>query len=138
MTDFSILPILQKIPLFESLSDELHQDIIDSIQMQYFPVDHVLFNEGDQGDKMYIIKTGSVKIFSGEKEIAVLGEGAFFGEMALMGSAPRNASAKVLEEAEIFTLEREVFDALLSRNPEAAEEIKKVFAERYSESQLTD
>lgn len=134
MNDFSILPILQKIPLFESLDESLHQELIKNIQMEYYPAGHQLFDQGDQGHKMYIIKSGSVKIFRGDEDMATLSVGDFFGEMALMGELPRNASAKTTEESEIFYLDKKDFDVLLENNPEVAEQIKKTFAERVSDN----
>ena len=136
MTDFSILPILQKIPLFESLDEALHQDIINAVEMQYYPAGHQLFDQGDQGHQMYIIKSGSVDISRGDETMATLKSGDFFGEMALMGKLPRNAAAKTSEESEIFVLKKDAFDALLFKNPEAAEKIKKTFAERFSDNLL--
>ncbi|MBU1019116.1 MAG: cyclic nucleotide-binding domain-containing protein [Patescibacteria group bacterium] len=137
MNEFSILPILQKIPLFANLDESESEELIKNIQLQYYPVDYRLFEQGELGEKMFIIKSGKVLIFTEGKEIATLENNAFFGEMALMGSQPRNAGAKTLEESEIFTLEKKDFDSLLADNPEAAEKIKQAFAERYSKSKLS-
>ncbi|MFA6528691.1 MAG: cyclic nucleotide-binding domain-containing protein [Candidatus Gracilibacteria bacterium] len=132
MTDFSILPILQNIPLFKGLDASLHQEIIKDITLQYYPANYQLFNEGDIGTKMYIIKRGSVRIYKQTEEVATLGEKAFFGEMALISEQPRTASAKTIEESEIFVLEKHDFDLLLSKNPTAEKAIKDAFTIRSS------
>ena len=132
MAEFSILPILQNIPLFKNLDSSLHQEIIKDITLQYYPANYQLFNEGDIGTKMYIIKRGSVRIYKGSEEVAMLGEKSFFGEMALISDQPRTASAKTVEESEVFVLEKHDFDLLLSKNPTAEKAIKDAFTIRSS------
>ena len=57
----------------------------------------VLFKEGAQGDEMYLIRSGKIRIVKDlegtQKTLAVIGEGEFFGEMALLDKRPRSASA---------------------------------------------
>lgn len=134
MEKLSILPILQKIPLFAQLNEADHQEIIDHITLEYFPANKVIFNEGDPGDKMYIIKRGLAKVFKTqqmeEKELAILGENDFFGEMALISENPRMASVKTLEEAEMFTLSKQDFIKLCSTNQNLASIINDEFIKR--------
>lgn len=89
-----------------------------------FPAGAVLFREGEQGDKMYVIRTGKVSIWKqiAESEItlAVLGPGDFFGEMALLEGLPRSASATVLEESLLIEVEGPAFDALVRTKGEIA------------------
>lgn len=133
----SILPILQKIPLFASLSDIDHREIIDHITLEYFPANMKIFNEGDTGEKMYIIKKGLVKVFKTQnmeqKELAILGENEFFGEMALISDAPRYASVQTLEESEIFTLSKKDFMKLCETNQHMATIINDEFIRRVKE-----
>ena len=134
MTDFSILPILQNIPLFKGLDSGIHEEIIKHITLQYYPANYQLFTESDIGTKMYIIKRGSVRIYKQktDEQIAILGEKSFFGEMALIADQPRTASAKTTEESEIFILEKNDFDLLLSKNPTAQKAIKDTYTVRSS------
>ncbi|KKP37094.1 MAG: Crp/Fnr family transcriptional regulator [Candidatus Peregrinibacteria bacterium GW2011_GWA2_33_10] len=142
METFSILPILQKIPIFQDLNEQDHKEIIDRITLQYFPANTIIFSEGDPGDKMYIIKTGLVKVFktenSQEKELAILGENEFFGEMALISEAPRNASIITLEECELFTFSKQDFLKLTSTNQHMATIINDEFIKRVKENQKYD
>jgi len=130
MNDQSILPILQKIPIFESLDQRVHKQIIDNITLQYYPVDYELFKQGDAGAEMYIIKSGKVQIIKDGNEVAVLGDHDFFGELALVSDEPRNASAKILENSEILILKRSDLGLLLANNPEAEKALKKAVIER--------
>ena len=136
-----ILNILKTVPLFQALTEEEHKTVIDHITMEYFPTNHVLFQKGVLGDAMYIIKSGRIRIFDAEKmvsgvptELAQLGEGDFFGEMALIEDKPRMASAETLSDCEIFVLKKEDFAKLLQSSPEIAAKVKQGYALRKGEN----
>jgi len=84
----------------------------------------VLFREGEPGEKMYVIRSGRVKITKkisdSEMTLAVLGGGEFFGEMALLEGLPRSAGATVVEKAVLIELENEAFETLVRKNGEIA------------------
>jgi CRP-like cAMP-binding protein len=128
--------LLKSIELFKELDEQIHAEIIKHVTLDYYPENFIIFKEGEPGDKMYIIKTGMVKIYhagettSFDKEIAVLGDNDFFGEMALISDTNRNATAKTLEPTQIFILKKEDFLNLISSNPRIAEKLSKEFLER--------
>lgn len=132
----SILPILKKIPLLEELNEDDHKEIIKKISLEYFPPHYTLFKENDQGDAVYIIKRGIVRIYhAGEipeddSEVAMLSDNDFFGEMAIISEKPRNATAQTVEESEIFILKKEDFVQLVSSNPSMASKISSEFLKR--------
>jgi len=134
MSEFSILPILKQIPLFATLDEKVHEKIIQDINMQYYPAGYQLFEEGNPAGAMYILKSGIISIYKSDKEVSRLGKGSFFGEMALVSNLPRNASAKVIEDAEVFILKKSDFDALLLADDNARKIIENVVKERYSEN----
>ena len=138
MENATILPILQKIPLFSELNSEDHAEIIKHIALNYFPVNYTLFKEGDMGDKLYIIKSGFVKIVhpSSENEpIATLGPNEFFGEMALFEERPRSASAITTADCEIFLLEKSDFYNLVLKNQSIAGKLSEEFLNRVKNNQ---
>lgn len=138
MENASILPILKKIPLFNELTEEDHAEIIKHITMQYFPADYTLFNEGDMGDKLYILKSGMVKIFhSGDPDnaVAMLGPNEFFGEMALFEDRPRSASAITTAESEVFLLEKADFYDLVLKNQSIAGKLSEEFLNRIQQNE---
>ena len=112
--------ILKNIPFFAGLSDEDLQAIIGMIQMEYFAADHVIFEKGDAGDIMYIIKRGQVQVLRDNTILAVLHDGQFFGEMALVSDEPRNATIKTVTDVEVLTLKKDDFKNLLQTNPSIA------------------
>lgn len=132
----TIANILKKIPLFAELNEVESQEVIKKITMDYFPENYFIFKEGDVGDKMYIIKTGIVRIFhagetaSFDKQVAMLGDNDFFGEMALIAEQPRNATAQVVEAAQVFLLSKADLLLLISENPSIAAKISNEFLSR--------
>ncbi len=81
----------------------------------------VLFQEGDKGDVMYLIKEGQIKITKGkgpdERVLAVLKEGDFFGEMAIIDGSPRSASATAISKVSLLIIDKETFRAKIRENP---------------------
>ena len=115
-----MIEILKNIPFFTELSDEDLSQIAEKVQMEYLPAEHVIFNEGDEGDKMFIIKRGEVQVVRENAVLANLKNNAFFGEMALVSDEPRNATIKTVSEIELLTIAKEDFKKLLETNSSIA------------------
>lgn len=111
-----MIEILKNIPFFSTLQEADLQQIAENVKMEYFPADHVIFNEGDAGDLMYVIKRGKVQVIRGQAEIAQLEDGGFFGEMALVSDEPRNATVKTLTDLEVMTIAKDDFKNLMATN----------------------
>ena len=94
----------------------------------------VLFEEGQPGDYMYVVQSGSVEIRRqvGETErvLAILPPGEFFGEMAILNGRPRSATAVVKTVARLLVIEGKTFEAMLRARPEIALRIIKSLANR--------
>jgi CRP/FNR family transcriptional regulator, cyclic AMP receptor protein len=125
-----VLAILKSVPLFQSLTEEEHQSIIRHVTMQYFPAHYQLFKAGLLANAMYIIKSGMVRIYNEGGDLASLGEGDFFGEMALIEDKPRNASAETLSDCEIFVLNKEDFASLMQKSPDIAQKVSEAYQTR--------
>ena len=75
-----------------------------------------IFNEGDSGDRAYLIQDGQIEIIKHGMTIATIGKGELFGEMALVDDQPRMASAKALTDAScIIIISRDTFREKLAR-----------------------
>lgn len=83
-----------------------------------------VFRNGEPGDAMYIIQEGQVEIVAqvggSEKRLALLEEGDFFGEMAILEELPRTASARALTPCSLLRIDRHTFDQLIRQDPEIA------------------
>jgi len=81
----------------------------------------VLFKEGAAGDEMYLIRSGKIRIVKDlegtKKTLAVIGEGEFFGEMALLDKRPRSAAAIAETDAKLIIVDRNAFLSSVNKNP---------------------
>ncbi len=115
---------LRSFTIFKEFSDELIADLSVVMLEKEFKENEVIFEEGDSGDSLYLVKEGEVAIrkladtLSGvEKKIATIGEGDFFGEMALFDNKPRSATAYALKKSKILILRKEDFLNLMTKDP---------------------
>jgi CRP-like cAMP-binding protein len=116
---------------------ELGEEVYNKYGRKYKD-NEVIFNDGDQGDAMYIIYEGEVKIFKDiegrRTTLATLKEGDFFGEMALIENKPRSAGASAKGNTKLIELNREVFEESIKTNPEIIMAILKEMSERLREA----
>lgn len=96
----------------------------DEEMMRHFKDGEVILEEGDPGKEMYIIAKGKVVISKKSEEVitnlATLKEGDIFGEMALVESRPRSATAKAAGDVAVRVLDRDSFRSLIADNPKIA------------------
>ncbi len=110
--------LLSKISLFASLQPSYLRRIAAlGIEEDYAP-SAIIFKEGAQGDKMYLILSGAVRIGRqvpgmGEEALAVLRACTHFGEMALIDDFPRSADARAHEACRLFVIRKEDMEDLL-------------------------
>ncbi len=99
----------------------------------------LLAKEGEPGSTMFLIAKGKVRVFinssKGEKELAILSQGDFFGEMAIMGAQDRRtASVVTMNETTVLELNRLAFESLVRKSPELALQVIQVLTERIRDS----
>ena len=99
-----------------------------------FAAGTVLFREGEPGQVMYVIQSGRVKIWrqvgAQEALLAMISEGEFFGEMALISGHPRSATATVVEDSRLLVLDSQVFESMIRSSSEVAIRMIKKLADR--------
>ncbi|HXE58015.1 MAG TPA: Crp/Fnr family transcriptional regulator [Gemmatimonadales bacterium] len=119
------LEVLRKVPLFASLPESELQAFAELTRERAYPKGSVILFEDDPGDALYLVAAGQVKVVligedGREVILSVLGEGSFFGEMALLDDEPRSAHVIAMEDATLLALRREDFHARLRASPEVA------------------
>ena len=120
--DFAI-EALRRCRLFERVDDEALTACAASLRARRYHKNETIFHQGDPGDSLYIVESGSVKIELPSPEgeevaiIATLGRGEFFGELALLDGAPHSATAVAIEPTRALVLRREAFESLIETQP---------------------
>lgn len=114
--------ILREVPIFTELTDDDLSIITDLTVRRAYPKNTMIVIEEDQGDTLYIIESGSVKITRLDEDgreviLAILGSAEFFGEMALLDGQGRSANVMAIEDTILFTLHRRAFLDVLERFP---------------------
>jgi len=139
---FSLYDLLRNIPLFRVLSNTALMNFADKLVLEIIPADKVVIKEGLPGNALYIIKSGHFKVVnylestSEEVILAELSSGDYFGEMALLTDEPRSASVIALKDSELFKLDKEDFEILLSREPIIYKTLGLILAQRLRESNI--
>ena len=126
---------LRQVPLFESLDTEAAHELCELLESLDCKAGTVLFRTGDEGDAMYVIEHGKVRISVRAEEghevtLTELHRGDFFGEMALFDGKPRSADARVADNARLAVLSREHFLSFVSSNPNVALEMLTALTNR--------
>jgi CRP-like cAMP-binding protein len=121
----NIVNQLKKVHWFVDLPDTFFIALAQKVRKRRLARNEILFNKGEEGNSLYIINTGRVKIVtqdSQDNEVILnqIESGEVIGEMALLDYAPRSAGVVALEETAIMELSREDFMEILSRQPELA------------------
>jgi len=109
-------------PILNVLSDDERRSLMRVARRRKFARNEVIFHEGDPGDTLHLVAQGHVAIrvttpLGDVATVRVLRAGEFFGELAVVLPAPRNATAVAVDAAETLAIHRSEFDALRDRHP---------------------
>jgi CRP/FNR family transcriptional regulator, cyclic AMP receptor protein len=97
---------------------------------QPFEPGQIIFEEGDPGETMYAVTEGRVDIIVGGHAVETVEAGGIIGEMALIDSGPRSATAVAATAAKLVTVDRNQFTFLVQEHPTFALQVMKIMAER--------
>ena len=126
---------LQKTPLFSALDEEAAIALQKSMVPQTIKRGSTLFQEGDAGDRLYVVTAGKIKLShaSGdgrESVLAVLGPGDMFGELSLFDPGPRTATASAVTDSAVLGLGNTDLNPWLVGRPEVAQKLLPALAHR--------
>jgi voltage-gated potassium channel len=114
---------VSKVPFFASLGPSAIADVTNMLRTIDLPPRTMIIRKGQQGDCMYFIASGEVEVeLPGNKKVQ-LGEGAFFGEMALLGNSLRSANISTTRLSKLLVLDLVDFRLLMARHPDLVETI---------------
>jgi voltage-gated potassium channel len=113
---------VSKVPFFAALGPAAIADVTHMLRTMDLPARTMIIRKGQAGDCMYFIAAGEVEVDLPGKKVA-LGEGAFFGEMALLGNHLRSANITTTRVSKLLVLDLVDFRMLMARHPDLAETI---------------
>jgi CRP/FNR family transcriptional regulator len=127
--------VLASAPLFAALDAESAATLEKMLTSRTVSRGHIVFNEGDEGDRLFIVLEGKVKITRAsadgrENVIAVLGAGEMFGELSLFDPGPRTASVSAVTDATLASLDHDDLRPLLLERPGMGVELLRALAQR--------
>ena len=127
--------IIARIPLFERMSPEEREELRGMMSQTTLRRGEVLFNEGDSGDRLYILLTGKVKlghtsVDGRENLLAVLGPGEVVGELTLFDPGPRSTTATAVATTELLALEHNQLMGSIDSHPTLAKDMLRALAVR--------
>jgi len=132
-----MIELLKKVHLFETLLEPELAKIGKICRAEAVARDTVIFKEGDDGDRCYIIMKGEVRISKfiphiGEEALAVLKPGDYFGEMSLIDNYPRSAHAIANSDAELLSINKTELDKILIMDRELGYKLLWTFTKTLS------
>jgi CRP/FNR family transcriptional regulator, cyclic AMP receptor protein len=119
---------LSRVPLFKRLTPDELEQLAQEVDQVKFDPDETVFNEQDKGDALYVVETGSVRIWVLDEDVkpvtlAELKPGEFFGELAVLDRGPRSTNATAVEETILHRLSSDDFQKFLMGHPDVAIDI---------------
>jgi serine/threonine protein phosphatase PrpC len=114
------LETLHRMPLFRHLTYQELVRVLNITEVRTFAEEARIVEQGEDGDELFIVLTGRVRVHTGESPMARLGQGEHFGELALIDKAPRNASVTAEEESKLLVIKRRDFFAIVRKDHDVA------------------
>lgn len=127
--------VVRRAPLFAALDDDAAAALLESMTKLRLERGDTLFHEGDQGDRLYVIAEGKIKLGrtsndGRENLLAILGPGELFGELSLFDPGPRTATATAIAETQLIGLGHEDLTDFLTGRPQVSATMLAALAQR--------
>merc|ERR1711871_642085 len=137
---FNCRKLIRQVPMFSQAQDGFLMWLVTVLKTEVHNAGEDIIREGEVGAEMYFIARGSVEVLVGEKVLATLFKGQYFGEMALLSQHPlkRTATIRSLEAVEIYKLHKSDLDNVLALFPEIKVTMKMLARVRSSQLKKTE
>lgn len=129
------LEVMQQVILFHGLEKDDLIKLSEIATEENFPATYRVFDEGAIGDSFFIIKYGTVGVIKGNEEVARMGQGQHFGEMALIDNETRSATIAAVERTELIQIKRQTLEKLLEKDNALGMRVYRALA-RYLSNRL--
>lgn len=125
---------LRNIDLFQTLSDAELRTLAGRLRSLHYAAGEKIIEEGSAGDSFFLVDRGEVRVVrrlgGTPREIARLGEGECFGEMALLTGQERTATVVAMTDVDVLVIDKAGFQDILAGNPDVAVDISALLARR--------
>jgi small-conductance mechanosensitive channel/CRP-like cAMP-binding protein len=129
--------LFSRVDIFHELDGQIVRQLAASSQRKLYDAGEVLVREGEQGDSLFVVEKGAVRVTKSDPEaegkhvdLAILEQGAFFGEMSLLTGEPRSATIIARDPCGVLVLTKPALAATLESDPRIAESLSRALAAR--------
>ena len=126
-----ICEFLRPIELFKTLTPRQLTDVAEKMSKRHYAVGETIIREGDPGEEFFLVSDGEVEVIRADHEVARLGPGNFFGEVALISGEPRNATVVAESEVDAYLLGKSDFEAALAASQSFRDQLYRVYFMRH-------
>jgi CRP-like cAMP-binding protein len=121
---------LPQSPLFSALDKDAFAALVQAVELRWMKAGEAIVEEGARGESMFVVVQGVVDVLHGGKVVAVMDEGSFFGEMALVTDSPRLATVVAARNGLLFELHRSRLAEIVAAHPAVGKVIDAFYRER--------
>ena len=126
-----ICEFLRRIELFKTLTPRQLTDVAEKMLKRHYAAGETIIRKGDLGSEFFLISDGEVEVIRADHEVARLGAGDFFGEVALISGEPRNATVVAQNAVDIYVLGKTDFEAALAASQSFRDQLHRVYFIRH-------
>jgi hypothetical protein len=124
------IELLRRIPLFSPIPPAAIERLAASLKALQAPAGTEIIRQGDEGDRFYLLRDGSVTVECDGEQIGTFGPGYFFGEIALLRNVPRTATVRAVGDTDLLALERDAFLGAVTGHAPAGQAAEEVVSAR--------
>jgi len=124
---------LKEVPIFAEIPDADLAELASRFGEIRVSEGTTIVTEGELGTSMYVVASGTVRVHRGDTELARMGEGSVFGELAALDTQPRTASVTAVDETLLFSVTQEHLYEIMAEHPLMLRGIVKILCERLRE-----
>ena len=112
--------LIDRLPILQELPEDVLSDLAGRVRLHAFPAGKPVVRQGDRAQAFYVVRRGTLQVVEEDRAtgdrrvIRVLGPGESFGELGLAEAAPRTATVEVIEDAQVFEIDKSTFERLLA------------------------
>ena len=126
-----ICEFLRPIELFKTLTPRQLTDVAEKMTKRHFASGDTIIREGEPGEEFFLVSEGEVEVDRANHEVARLGPGDFFGEVALISGEPRNATVAAVDEVDTYVLGKGDFQTALATSQSFRDQLYRVYFMRH-------